>query len=289
MDSTTLHIAKQLNFTEFPSLLREVPDAPKKLFVRGTLPGPEYVYLCVVGSRKISPYGIRACASLLQGLTGRPVAIISGLALGTDSLAHETALRAGLPTVAVLPSSLDDASIYPSTNKHLSMQILKAGGALVSEYAGPTKAHLYMFPARNRIMAGMSKATLVVEAGEKSGTLITARLALEYNREVLCVPHEIGRDSGIGTNRLIREGATLAQNTSDILEALGYAPEPKQTELFFDLSLHERLVYDALKHGIPREDISAHANLKAHEASIALSSLLIRGIIIERMGGIHIA
>ncbi|MDP4020457.1 MAG: DNA-processing protein DprA, partial [Candidatus Adlerbacteria bacterium] len=215
-------LIRQLSKKEFPELLKEIPDPPHLLYIRGEMPPPSYTCLCVVGSRATTPYGRRTCASLISGLARLPIAIISGMALGIDAEAHKAALDVGLPTVAVLPSSCDDSSLYPPSNKALAQRILARGGALVSERKTPWKAHPHDFAARNRIMAGMSKVILIIEAGEKSGTLITARLALDYNREVLCVPHELGRESGKGANQLLREGATLVRNSGDIAEALGF-------------------------------------------------------------------
>ena len=278
---------------KFPPLLSEIPDAPKSLYVRGALPSPEeYKYLCVVGARAASQYGRRACMSLIGGLAGRPICIVSGLALGTDAQAHEAALDAGLPTVAVLPSGVDDSTIYPSTNRPLAIRILKAGGALVSEYEAGEKAARWTFPARNRIMAGLSHATLIIEASEKSGTLITARLALDYNREVLAVPHPLGAESGAGNNRLIRTGAALVRNSSDILEALGLISpndprEPGQRELPLDVNEHERAILTALTEPLTRDELIERSELSAQHANIALSSLSIRGYIVERLGKIE--
>ena len=279
---------KQLTKKEFPTLLKEIPDPPPALFIRGTLPPPAtHTYLCVVGSRATTPYGRRVCASLISGLARYPVAIISGMALGIDAQSHTTALDVGLPTVAVLPSSCDDASLYPPSNKGLAQRILARGGALVSERKSPWKAHPHDFAARNRIMAGMSKATLIIEAGEKSGTLITARLALDYNREVLCVPHELGRENGKGTNQLIREGATLVREAGDILQALGLKEQPSQEALPADLTSSETNILAALKGAMVKDELIEETSLSAQEANVALSSLLIRGLITERLGKIE--
>jgi DNA processing protein len=257
---------------------------PIRLFVRGELPPKDYIMLCVVGSRATTPYGRRMCASLISGLARYPVAIISGLALGIDAQAHTTALDVGLPTVAVLPSSTDDSSIYPAGNRALAKRILALGGALVSEQKGPWKAQIHNFPARNRIMAGMSKVTLIIEAGEKSGTLITARLALDYNREVLGIPHELGRETGKGVNMLLREGATLVRNPEDILEALGLKAAPEQKTLPTDLTVVEITILEALVDPCLKDELIERTELSAQEANIALSSLLIRGLIAERLG-----
>jgi DNA processing protein len=282
---------RQLAQNEFPPLLSEIPerDYPSSLYIRGELPGPGYTYLCVVGSRATSVYGRRCAQHLIAGLARYPVAIVSGMALGIDGEAHKAALDVGLPTVAVLPSSLDEASLYPATNKALAQRILARGGALISEYLEPHKAAIHDFPKRNRIAAGMSVATLIVEAGEKSGTLITARLALDYNREVLAVPHELGRETGAGVNRLIREGATLVRNSDDILQVLGFVPldNPVQQALPTDLTGPEAAVLEALTEALEKNSLIESAGLSAQDANIALSSLLLRGLIIERLGKIE--
>lgn len=278
---------RQLARKEFPELLKETPHQPTHLYVRGTLPEPHLTCLCVVGARATTPYGRRMCSTLLSGLARYPITIISGLALGIDTQAHQTALDVGLPTVAVLPSSTDERSLYPAANRTLAGRILTQGGALISEQKGPYKAHPYDFPSRNRIMAGMSKATLVIEASEKSGTLITARLALDYNREVLGIPHELGRETGKGVNLLLRQGATLVRSAEDILEALGFAAEPKQATLPTDLSDIEVAILEALQEPYIKDELIERTELSAQDANIALSSLLIRGLIVERLGKIE--
>ncbi len=264
-------------------------DYPAALYIRGVLPGPGYTYLCVVGSRATSVYGRRVTQQLIAGLAQYPIAIVSGMALGIDGEAHKAALDAGLPTVAVLPSSLDDASIYPATNKALAHRILTRGGCLMSEHEKPHKAMLHDFAKRNRIAAGMSAAALIVEAGEKSGTLITARLALDYNREVLAVPHELGKETGAGVNRLIREGATLVQTSDDILQALGIVPsdKPTQPSLPVDLTVPEAAILATLTEATEKDMLINAAGLSAQDANIALSSLLLRGLITERLGKIE--
>jgi DNA processing protein len=283
---------KQLRPAEYPPLLREIPQLPALLYVRGALPclpagrRPEMKCLCVVGSRASSAYGRRQTQKLIAGLRKYPIAVISGMALGIDSEAHKAALDVGLTTVAVLPSSVDDASLYPRQNHALAKRILEQDGALVSEYKAPYKAMTHSFPARNRIMTGLSHATLVIEAGEKSGTLITARLALDYNREVLAIPHELDKESGAGVNRLLKEGATVVTHSNDILRALGFSPDedPLQAMLPTDLSPAEAAVMEHLREAMVLDELIERAGLSAQEASIALSSLLIRGLVNERLG-----
>jgi len=280
---------RQLTKNEFPDLLCEIPDRPDTLYIRGVMPPKDAIYLCVVGSRACTPYGKRMCARLIAGLSSYPIVIVSGMALGMDAEAHKAALDVGLPTVAVLPSSLDTRSMYPSANKALAEQILKHGGALISEYGEEHKAMLHDFAKRNRIAAGMSKAALIIEAGEKSGTLITARLAMDYNREVVCVPHDLDKETGKGVNNLIREGATLVRNSDDILRTLGFEPavDPLQPALPTDLSDSEAKILLELTGALVKDDLLEAAGLSAQEASIALSSLLIRGLIVERLGKIE--
>lgn len=286
MDFPILQLAPE----EFPELLREIPSPPKRLFMRGELPSHDtHRYLCVVGSRAASPYGRRICQSLISGLAGFPVAIVSGLALGLDAQAHEAALAAGLPTVAILPAGVGDTHIYPRLNYELAQRILQKGGALISEQEDGTPLGRWSFPVRDRIMAGLSHATLVIEAGEKSGTLITAKLTLDYNREVLAVPHELGAHAGAGGNRLIREGATLVRGREDILEALGLKvlEDGAERRLPGDLSEAELAVFTALTEPLDRDSLVERAEMQAREVNIALSSLLIRGLISERMGKIE--
>ena len=226
---------------------------------------------------------------LIAGLRGYPVAIVSGLAIGLDSEAHKAAMEVGLPTLAIMPSGLQDDVIYPRQNRALAQQILKSGGALISENEPDFKAMLHSFAQRNRIAAGMSTATLIVEAGEKSGTLITAKLALNYNREVLCIPHELGRETGAGVNTLIREGATLVRSSEDILQALGFKAEEKSQQLPLpsDLNESEFKIMQTLTEAMTRDDLIEAASLSAQAANIGLSSLLIRGLIVERLGKIE--
>lgn len=273
----------------FPALLREIPDAPKLLYIRGSLPPPDIELLAVVGSRACTPYGQRTVHTLITGLARSPVAIVSGLALGIDAEAHKAALELGIPTIAVLPSSADEASIYPRNHVSLAQRILEKGGALISENKSPFKPMLHSFPERNRIMAGMCKATLIIEAGEKSGTLITARLALDYNHEVLAIPHELGKQSGAGVNRLIREGATLVRSADDIREALGLTSTTIGEQLSFptDLSAVELQILQLLTEPRERDELIQKTGARAQDVNIALSSLQIRGLITERLGKIE--
>jgi DNA processing protein len=274
---------------QFPQLLQEINDPPKKLHVKGKLPEDDMKFLCVVGSRKYSPYGKEACKTLIEGLRGYDVVIVSGLALGIDGIAHEAALDAGLTTIAVPGSGLGDDVLYPSTHKNLAKRILDAGGALISEFEENFRATSYSFPQRNRIMAGMSHATLIIEAEEKSGTLITSKFATEYNRDVLTVPASIFSDNSYGPHMLLRLGATPVTSSEDILEAFGLKADVGQQKLKLeDLSSDEKKVVEILKNPVSRGELVARLGLPIQKANVTLSAMEIKGIIKESMGEMRI-
>lgn len=276
---------RKLKPEEFPPLLLEIPDAPETLYVRGTLPAPATKLLAVVGSRKMSRYGKDVCEYLISGLSGYPVAIVSGLALGVDGTAHRAALSAGLPTIAVPGSGLDDSVLYPRAHFGLSREILESGGALLSEFEPLWKPRPESFPQRNRIMAGMSHATLIIEAGVQSGTLITARLAVEYNRELLIVPHSIFAEGGSGGHLFAKIGALPVRSADDILEALGI--EKTATEKEFTLNEDEKKVMELLSEPMARDELLRALEMPIGSANVLLASMELRGIIAESVGEIR--
>ncbi|MBU0750369.1 DNA-protecting protein DprA, partial [Patescibacteria group bacterium] len=181
---------------DYPPQLREIPFMPPDLWLRGTLPPIDTKFLTVIGSRNLSEYGRRSCEELIAGLAEYPISIVSGLALGSDACAHKAALKAGLHTIAIPGSGLFDHVIGPRTNAPLAHEILAHGGALLSEQEPDHIPFPSDFPSRNRIMVGLADAVLLIEGGALSGTLISARLAADYNRELLCVPHRIEDENG---------------------------------------------------------------------------------------------
>ncbi len=285
--------------TDFLPLLSEINDPPQTLYLRGTLPPLEYKLLAIVGSREYSPYGREVCETLIAGLRGAPLSIVSGLALGIDGIAHKAALRAGIHTIAVPGSGLDDRVLYPRAHTSLAHEILEAGGALLSEFVPEWKPRPESFPERNRIMAGMSHATLIIEATERSGTLITARLAMEYNREVLAVPGSIFGATAYGPHMLIRNGAALITKSEDILETLGLQTEMGSGAARLgwaapqSLSRREHIVYTLLALSpLPRERlmetlIEEHT-LSVSEVNVLLSGMELKGIITESLGEIRL-
>ena len=205
-----------LNDASYPSLLREIPDPPPLLYVSGSLSGADKT-IAVVGSRNATAYGISAAQSLCADLAAFDMTIVSGMALGIDTAAHQGALAGKGKTVAVLGSGLN--IIYPAENRRLFERISECG-AVISEFALDTRPEAHHFPIRNRIISGMSMGTIVVEASRKSGSLITARLAAEQNREVFAVPGSIHSFKSTGTHTLIKQGAKLVENAQDVLEEL---------------------------------------------------------------------
>lgn len=276
---------RELERTEWPEQLLEIPQPPERLWVRGSLPPEGTKLLTVVGSRAMSRYGQEACEKLITGLAGYPISIVSGLALGVDTCAHRAALAAGLHTLVVPGSGLGDNILYPRSNRSFAKEILEKAGGMLSEYPPDEPSRVYYFPERNRIMVGLSDAVLLIEAGQKSGTLITARLASEYNRELLCIPHRIGDPHAFGSHLFIRLGATLVTEPIHILEALKIAP--RETTLGTapaDLEDTERAIWDMLDEPMTRDEILRSASAPAGEALTALVSLEIRGLIKEEFG-----
>ena len=282
---------RELTQHEWPAQLLEIPQQPKRLWVRGALPPEGHKLLTVVGSRAMTRYGQEACQKLIAGLAGYPISIVSGLALGTDACAHRAALDAGLHTVAIPGSGLDDSVISPRTNFGLAKDILAAGGALVSEQEPMHKPWLAEFPSRNRLMVGLSDAILVIEGGPKSGTLITARLASEYNRDLLCIPHRIGDPHAFGPHLFIRLGAALVTEPVHILEVLRIAPrEPdRMISDVSQLEHVEREIWNMLDEPKTRDEIlrSASARTGPGDVLTALVSLELRGLIREEFGAWH--
>lgn len=272
---------REIQDEEWPPLLREIPDPPKKLTMRGALPPRENKLLAVVGSRKYTSYGKEAVERLIAPLSGYPITIVSGLALGIDGLAHEAALRAHLHTIAVPGSGIDDSVLYPRSNFLLGQRILGAGGVLLSEFEPTFTPTVWAFAQRNRIMAGMSHAILLIEAREKSGTLITARLASDYNREVLAVPGSIFSETSAGTHQFIRLGATPIRTSEEILEALGIEPREATPTLPRGDSPLEEKIYGLLSEPLLRDELIRQLEIPISEANIALTKMELKSLIKE--------
>ena len=215
-----------INNPDYPQSLTNIPDPPLILFIRSNLNTTEFQSLIegkiigVVGTRKMTSYGQEVTQNLVSGLVAAGFVIVSGMALGIDGVAHGTAINCGGKTIAVLGAGVD--VIYPSSHRDLYNHILESGGAIVSEVAPEKTVSKGIFPARNRIISGLSQAVLVTEGALDSGSLITARLAIDQGREVFAVPGPINSAMAQGTNYLLKNGAKLVTSVEDILEGLGY-------------------------------------------------------------------
>jgi DNA processing protein len=268
----------EVTAAEFPPLLREIPQPPKSLNYRGMLPPPHITLLSVVGSRKYTSYGNQVVDELIAGLKGYPIGIVSGLALGIDSLAHEAALRNNLYTLAIPGGGLDDSVIYPASHKSLAYRILEAGGGLLSEYEPTFRATEWSFPQRNRLVAGISQATLLIEAAEKSGTLITARMATDYNRDLLVVPGSIFSPTSLGTHQFLKLGATPVTSSQDILDVFHFEKTVAiPTTPQVSLSKEEELVISFLTEPRHRDELIRLLAMDVSKASQLLMMMELSG------------
>jgi len=280
---------------DYPKSLLHIPDPPICLYVRGALQPADAVAVAIVGTRRCSHYGREQALRFGEALAGASFTIVSGLARGIDGEAHRGALRAKGRTIAVLGNGL--GSIYPPEHGELADEIA-ASGAIVSELEVDIAPDFKNFPPRNRIIAGLSLGVIVIEAGEKSGALITARLATEYNREVFAVPGNIDRPAQTaGSNALIRDGqAKLITCLADVLDELGEvgktlrpdsSPLPTDAPLFATVNLaqHERCIMEAVSSGIEEvEGLCTTTRLDAGSVTSTLTALQLRGLIRQLPG-----
>jgi len=269
----------------YPQLLKETTDFPALLYIRGNIEALKLPSIAVVGSRKYTSYGRKIAYNLSKSCAEAGLSIVSGLALGIDAMAHRAALDADGTTVGVLGCGLDN--IYPTANFALGREIIEKGGAVISEFPPGTPPLVHHFPQRNRIIAGLSMGTLIVEAAEKSGALITAYCALDYNREVFAVPGNIDSEMSKGTNILIQKGAKMVTQADDIFEELDIKikrAEQKSKEIFPE-SEEEKIVVKCLSFGDKSiDEIIAESKINIIALSSALSMMEMKGIV-ENLGG----
>jgi DNA processing protein len=290
---------------EYPQLLKDIYDPPPVLYIKGPIKKEDNLAIAIVGARRCSLYGEEQAARLAHLLSSAGVTICSGMARGIDSAAHQGAMAAGGRTIAVLGCGL--SHIYPPENKKLFEQISQMG-ACVSELPLRTGPLGENFPARNRLIAGLSLGTIVVEAGFNSGALITAKFACEYGREVMAVPGKVDSPLSKGAHQLIKQGAKLVESVADVTDALGYVgesvkeqvvsaarrAEEKSGATLFDtgrlkLNDGERTVYDCLNtEPIHIEQIVAESGLQAGSINSALISLQLKGAVKQLPGSFYI-
>ncbi|QDT02416.1 hypothetical protein K227x_07920 [Rubripirellula lacrimiformis] len=278
----------------YPRMLSDLPDAPPILFVDGQVIEEDEIAVAIVGTRHATVYGLKQAEHLAYSLSRAGVTVVSGLARGIDAAAHEGAMAGGGRTIAVLGSG--HGQIYPKEHQGMAKAVA-AHGAVISEYPPYAKPRAGMFPQRNRIIAGLALATLVVEAPDRSGALITARIAMEQNREVLAVPGPVTSRASRGCNQLIRDGAKLIQSVDDILEELGPMRSPVQTadghqvRNAAELKLNEleRKVLGAIDpESTPIDQVIQRSGLPAQRV-IAIISVLEMRRLIRRLSGQYVS
>jgi len=231
---------------DYPEELKKIKDAPKILYYIGILPKNNEKCFAIVGTRHCSPYGQQVALKISGELADAGLAIVSGLAPGIDTFSHRAVVEKKKRTIAVLGTGLDEKSIYPQTNLDLSKKIIEHGGCLISELPEGTNGSKFSFPRRNRIISGLSCGVLVIEAKEKSGSLITADLAKKQNKILFAVPGPIYSLNSSGPNKLIKNGAKLIESTNDILDELGLKQNRVQLKLKAEND-EEKLILEALK------------------------------------------
>ncbi len=276
-----------INDEAYPPQLKEIASPPPVLYLRGEKDILSNKSIAIVGSRKFTEYGRRVTENLTKDLVRAGLTIVSGLALGIDSIAHQAVLDVEGLTLAVLGTGVDDATIYPREHFNLARKIIESGGALITEQPPKTPSLKQNFPARNRIMAGLSLGTLVIEAAENSGSLITAQFALEQNREVFAVPGDIFSPQSEGANQLIKKGAKLVSSAADILEELNIsrAQSAISLKIFEPRTKEEKSIWQILSNEpLHIDKISKMTRLDTAVVSSTLATLEIEGAV-RNIGG----
>lgn len=269
----------------YPAYLREIPNPPPLLYVRGDLKESDQWAVAVVGTRRLTAYGRQITRELVSGLVRNHITVVSGLARGIDAEAHRTAVDMGGRTLAVLGSGLD--SIYPAEHRQLAQKIAAGHGAILSDYALGVQPEAKNFPPRNRIISGLSLGVIVVEAGERSGALITTKFALEQDREIFAVPGNINSPVSKGPNRLIQRGAKLVMTVEDVLEELNLTMVAEHTAVQMALpeSAEEAELYGRLSHQpIHVDDLSRATGFSSQVVSSTLTMMELKGMV-QQVGG----
>ena len=267
---------------DYPAALRDLVDRPPVLYVRGSVAALSMRSVAIVGSRAATSYGRNVAAQLAHDFGGFGACIVSGLARGIDAAAHKAALSADAPTVAVVGSGL--SALYPSYHSLLADDIVAAGGAVLSEFPPLTPPRAHHFPMRNRIVAALTQATIVVEAGERSGALITARLADELGRRVFAIPGDVGRPSSAGCNALIKDGVPLVTSARDAASLLGWAVAAATAHS--PAMDADPLLAHLTETGVEIDDLSARTGIDAGSLLAALTMLEIQGLVRRLPGGL---
>lgn len=270
----------KLSDPHFPDQLKHIDPALKQIFWAGRDPS-EWIALpkvAIVGSRKASAYGRTVTTRLSSELAGQGVVIVSGLALGIDSIAHQSALNAGGCTVAILPTALSD--IYPASHYGLAVQITEQGGTIITEYSPEDVIYKENFIARNRIVSGLADVLLITEAALNSGTMHTARFALEQGKTVMSVPGNINQPGSEGCNNLIKSGAIPVTTSDDVFFALGVKPDRRSAKSKEGLSRSQKIILELIAAGYSdQEDLALSAKLTGPQLASALTGLELAGVV----------
>lgn len=273
METTIIEYAS----ASYPERLRFIENPPSRLYAKGNVDILNEIGIAVIGSRTNTQYGEKMCKKFVKNLVEYDINIISGLALGIDSIAHKTCLKNLGKTIAVLPSGLEN--IYPSQHKELAQTIIDNGGVVISEYEDKTKADSKKFLERNRIVAGIGIGTLVVEGGARSGTSVTAKHTKENGNPVFCIPSSLENIKGKGTNELIQNGSILVTNVDDILnyyQGLKFAKKDiKSHDILLDIPPDLRTVYKTIN------DIPQDVNEIAHKTGISIGEVNYKTMLLQ--------
>ena len=276
----------QINLSDYNYLrdLPHIPDPPKKLFIRGKLPAKRVKTVAIVGTRKPSAYGREIATKIASECAKNSIVVVSGLALGIDSIAHRAAIDSGGKTIAVLANGVD--KIYPRSHEDLGQKILQTNGAILSEYPNNTPARPWQFLARNRIVSGLADAVVIIEAASRSGTLSTANHALDQGKEIFAVPGNITSPLSAGCNQLIKNGANPLTSVEDLLDFLMPDRFEKQTQLFKGDTREENVILEFLsKNGTTSSDaIIKQTKLSASEFNQAITMLELKGLALNNGG-----
>ena len=272
---------------DYPSLLRQIPAAPPVIFVRGGFEPVDQWAVAIVGTRRLSAYGRLVAHDLATGLARNGITIVSGLARGIDGVAHRAALEADGRTIAVMGCGID--RVYPPEHRDLAHAIVAGQGAIVTDFPLGTEPSSANFPARNRLISGLSLGVLVIEAGERSGALITARFALEQDREVFAVPGNVNSPVSVGTNRLIQQGAKLVMGVEDILEELNLrmASEQAAAQVVLPDSAEEAALLSQLStQPLHVDDLGRLTGMPSYLISSTLTLMELKGMV-QQVGGMN--
>ncbi len=277
-----------INDPLYPYGLKKIPSPPKLLYVRGNIGNAKEKCLAVVGARRCSNYGKQAASEIVRSLAQSGFTIISGLARGIDGIAHWAALEGGGKTIAVLGSGIDDQSIYPRENLLLAKKILEKDGAIISEYPPGSPISPYNFPKRNRIIAGLSLGTFVVEAKEKSGALITARCANQQKKKIFALPGPFYSLNSRGAHKLIQQGAKLVIDANDILTEFNLPPQLKFNIQKGETKLENTILKIVAKKALHIDNIIQEVRINAAAVSGALTVLEMKNQVKNLGGNVYI-